>query len=96
MGASRAFSAASSLTGSEGELVSIRVSVEPRALEELLECLAGLAFPVNPEIFHGIPTIVEFPAWETRLYEVRDALRAWGFDVACVEVNRMADTILAH
>lgn len=91
-----AVSSASSLTGSEGELVSIRVSVEPRSLEELLDCLAHLAFPVNPEIFHGVPTAVEFPAWEARVYEVRDALRAWGFATQCMEVKRMADNILAH
>jgi hypothetical protein len=86
----------SSLSGSEGELVSVRVSVEPRALEDLLECLARLAFPVNPEIIHGVPTVVEFPAWETRLFEVRDALRAWSFDARSMVVKRMADTISEH
>ena len=84
------------LSGSEGELVSVRVSVEPRALEDLLECLASLAFPVNPEIFHGVPTVVDFPAWNAQLFQVKDALRAWGFDTRCIEVNRMADAILAH
>lgn len=91
-----AVSSRSSLSGSEGELVSVRVSAEPRALEEVLECLASLPFPVNPEIFHGVPTVVEFPAWEAQLYGVRDALRAWGFDPGCFEVSRMADAISAH
>lgn len=91
-----AVSSVSHLTGTEGELVSVRVSVEPRSLEELLECLASLAFPVNPEIFHGVPTVVEFPAWESRLFEVQDALRAWGFDSRIMTVNRMVDTISAH
>lgn len=86
----------SHLIGSEGELVSVRVSVEPRSLEDLLECLASLAFPVNPEIFHGVPTVVEFPAWEARLYQVQDALRAWGFDPRAMDVNRMVDAISAH
>ena len=35
-----------SLGGAEGELVSVRVLVEPRLLEELLEALAGVSFPV--------------------------------------------------
>ena len=96
MGVWHAVSSVSSLNGSEGELVSIRVSADPRALEEVLECLAGLEFPVNPEIFHGIPTIVEFPAWEARISEVRAALRAWGFDAECVAVSRMADAISSH
>lgn len=91
----QAVSSATSLSGSEGELVSVRVSVEPRLLEELLECLASLAFPVNPEIFHGVPTTVEFPAWQARLFEVRDAVRAWGFHTNCIDVKRMADTISA-
>jgi hypothetical protein len=84
------------LAGTEGELVSVSVAVEPRSLEELLECLASLAFPVNPEIVHGVPTVVEFPAWESKLYEVRDALRAWGFDPRNMTVNRMVDAIAAH
>lgn len=91
-----ALHSASFLSGSEGELVSIRVSADPRSLEDLLECLATLAFPVNPEIYHGVPTVVEFPAWESRLYEVRDALRAFGFDPESAVLTRMVDTISAH
>ena len=41
------------LTGSEGELVQVRIAAEPRCLEELLDCLAGLPFPVNPQLYHG-------------------------------------------
>ena len=40
------------LCGSEGELVSISVIVEPRDLEDLLESLALLDFPINPQIYH--------------------------------------------
>ena len=64
------------------ELVQVRVSTEPRCLEELLECLAGLSFPINPQIRHGVPTIVEFPAYENNLHQVRSALQAYNFDVA--------------
>ncbi len=83
------------LSGSDGELVSVRVSVDPRALEDLLECLSTVSFPVNPEIRHGVPTTVEFPAWGSRLYEVRDALRAFGFESRAMQVLPMLAAI-AH
>ena len=38
------------LFGQEGELVLLRVAVEPRLLEDLLEALARLDFPVNPQL----------------------------------------------
>ncbi len=84
------------LTGIGGELTSVRVSVEPRALEDLLECLASLTFPVNPEIRHGVPTVVEFPAWLDRLSEVEVALNAGGFDQSALEARDMLATIAVH
>jgi hypothetical protein len=83
------------LAGADGELVSVRISTDPRALEDLLECLSSLSFPINPEIFHGVPTVVAFPAWETRLFEVRSALRAYGFDPAAIQVCDMLEAITA-
>ena len=68
------------LSGQEGELVSVSVEVDPRALESLLEVLAQVTFPINPQIYHGPVTIVEFPAYETRLEEVRRTLAHAGFD----------------
>ena len=61
------------LSGREGELIQVQISTEPRLLEDVLECLASVPFPINPQIYHGLPTIVEFPAYERHLYEVRDA-----------------------
>jgi hypothetical protein len=81
------------LSGPHGELVQVRVSTDPRLLEDLLECLAGVPFPINPSISHGRPTVVEFPAYEPRLFEVRDALRAYGFDPAAMSVSSMLDAI---
>jgi hypothetical protein len=81
------------LSGAEGELISIRVATDPRALEDMLECLASLSFPVNPEIHHGVPTIVEFPAWQSRLFEVRHTLTAFGFEPSCLEARPMIDEI---
>jgi hypothetical protein len=83
------------LAGADGELVSLRISTDPRALEDLLDCLSRLSFPINPEIFHGVPTMVEFPAYEARLYEVRSALRAYGFDADALQVRDMLEAISA-
>ena len=80
-------------SGREGELVQVRVSTDPRLLEDLLECLASVPFPINPQIYHGRPTIVEFPAYEKHLYEVRDALRAFGLAPAVLTVSSMLEAI---
>ena len=96
------------LCGSEGELVSISVSVAPRDLEELLEALATLDFPINPQIYHDaalvyryadgreqtVPiTLVEFPAYENRLDEVSRAVQAYGFPPDCIHTVGMLDDI---
>jgi hypothetical protein len=82
------------LRGIEGELVSVRISIEPRLLEQTLETLARLAFPINPQIYHHADrTVVEFPAWAGRLAEVREALRWNGFDPAALSVRGMLDDI---
>ncbi len=97
-----------SLSGSEGELVSIRICVEPRLLEDLLEALARVSFPVNPQIYHqaGIgyvytdgreevvaATMVEFPAFSSRLPEVRDVLDASSLPPGAVHVRTMLENI---
>jgi len=82
-----------SLSGVEGALVSIRISVEPRLLEDLLESLAAVNFPINPQIYHGRPTVVEFPAYESRLNELRQLLHQSGFDSAALEIHPMLDAI---
>ena len=68
------------LSGSEGELISVSISVDPRHLEALLEALAQVDFPINPQIYHAeghAPqdrAIVVFPAYARRLPQVRDAV----------------------
>ena len=81
------------LLGSEGELVSISVTVEPRDLEELLEALAALDFPINPQIYHDATTLVGFPAYEDRLPEIRSLLEAYGFPPGLVQTTGMLDSI---
>ena len=96
------------LLGSEGELVSISVSVEPRDLEDLLEALATLDFPINPQIYHEAAvvyverdgrqrvepsTIVEFPAYARRVPKIRGVLETCGFTSGTVFISPMLDEI---
>lgn len=76
---------ASVLCGSEGELVSVSISVDPRDLEALLESLACIDFPINPQIYHGACTTVEFPAYAGRLQQVRTAVAAVKGATICVK-----------
>jgi hypothetical protein len=92
-------SPASPLCGSEGELVSVSISVDPRELEELLEALSQLDFPVNPQIYHAegqspdARTIVEFPAYSGGLPQLHATLAAGGQDSAAVRVRGMLEEI---
>jgi hypothetical protein len=83
------------LFGLEGELVSLRISVEPKRLEDLLEALSSLDFPVNPQLYHRPAQVsVEFPAYSAQVDHVRDALRRNGFNPKSLEVS--AVLTLAH
>jgi hypothetical protein len=77
------------LSGNEGELVSVSIEVDARSLESLLEVLSQVTFPINPQIYHGPITTVEFPAYETRLEEVRRTLATYGFDAEDVHAVSM-------
>ena len=96
------------LSTEEGHLLLVSIAVEPRRLESLLETLAQLAFPVNPEIYHEArvvyqyadgreecetATLVEFPSYEGHLGEVREWLSTAGFDPGCVLAINMLDEI---
>ena len=81
-------------TGVKDELVSLRVSVEPRLLEDLLEALARLDFPVNPQLYHRpLQVTVEFRASSTRVDDVRAALSNHGFSASSLEVTRVLAVI---
>ena len=83
------------LFGLEGELVSLRISVEPKLLEDLLEALSSLDFPVNPQLYHRHAQVtVDFPAYSAQVDHVRDALRQGGFDPDCLAVSTVL--ALAH
>ena len=75
----------------EGELLLIRLRVESRQLEDVLEALAALPFPVNPELCHvGLYSVIEFPAYEHRLETVRAAVAPFELTV---ETKPMLDAI---
>ncbi|HEY7389983.1 MAG TPA: hypothetical protein VH640_15810 [Bryobacteraceae bacterium] len=104
MGFSSAFATEYSLSSNEGALVSIAIRVEPRRLEALLETLAQVAFPINPQIYHEaeiefrdangrqtseITTLVEFPAYLARTEDVFRTLELNGFGGHDVLVTSM-------
>ena len=97
-----------SLSTAEGALVSVSVHVEPHCLESLLEALALVSFPINPQIYHDAAlvyhytdgreetesvTLVEFPAYEGHLDEVRRAVQSYGFQPDCIHAIGMLDEI---
>jgi len=99
------------LAGAGGVLVSVSIDVEARDLESLLEALARVSFPVNPQIYHEAAmiyvypdgrqetrpvTLVEFPAYSGQLEELRAALAAFGFDPERAQVNDMLSDIHAE
>lgn len=105
---SGAAAAAQALSTGEGALLLVSIAVDPRRLESLLEALAQVGFPINPEICHDADlvyqysdnhevtesvTLVEFPAYEERLDDLRRALQAFGFDPASVHTISMLDEI---
>lgn len=77
-----------------GELVSVRVRVDSRHLEDVLEALAHADFPINPEICHGYPnTWVEFPAYDKQIADVRNLLRQAGIHDVSLELASMLRAI---
>jgi len=97
-----------SLSTAEGALVSVSIHVQPHCLESLLEALALVSFPINPQIYHDAAlvyrfpdgreetesvTMVEFPAYEARLAEVRRAVQAYGFEPDCIHAIGMLEEI---
>ncbi|MCZ2076196.1 MAG: hypothetical protein HUU41_17635 [Bryobacteraceae bacterium] len=98
------------LSGASGRLISITIAVEPRLLENLLETLSQLSFPVNPQIYHQgsilsthpegdreakATTLVEFPAYERDLAEVESVMEAYGFSRDSVYVRDMLEELHA-
>ncbi len=89
------------LAGREGELLLVRIRIPSAQLENVLDLLAELPFPINPELEHGHPeSSVEFPAYASRTAEIREALHAAGLDSVRIEIQPMlaalANTVAAN
>jgi hypothetical protein len=85
------------LTGHEGDLVLVRITLDAKLLEEVLEALTSVSFPVNPQLLHkGANTTVEFPAYSSRLDEVRQLLADGGFESVRFETVDMLAAIQAQ
>jgi hypothetical protein len=83
------FPSEAALFGREGELISLSIAIEPKLLEDLLEALAGLDFPVNPQLYHRpAQVLVEFPAYSTQVEQVRAALLGQGFDAGSIQIAK--------
>ncbi len=81
------------LRGPQGQLVFVRLCVPPRALEDVLDALAGASFPVNPEIRHGQPqSWIEFPAYDRNVEEIRELARDAGISDEGISI---ADALVA-
>ena len=80
-----------SLAGRDGELVLIRITVEPRALERLLESLAETSYHLNPQVFPNSPegARVEFPAYESWIGLIGEGIRKSGLEPVEFEATRM-------
>jgi len=81
------------LTGLEGELVLIRICVEARHLEDLLEALAEVPFPLNPQICHQPETVVEFPAYSSRVHEIEQVIAKLGLEASQMTVVNLLESI---
>ena len=97
-----------SLNGIEGSLISVNITVEAQDLEDLLEALAHLEYPINPQIYHQAlaiyrygdgrevcepVTVVDFPAYMNWVGGVRQVLHLYGFDPARVHVLEMLEEL---
>ena len=82
------------LSGSEGELVLLRLAVSPHLLEDVLESLAQTPFPVNPQIIHASGTVtVEFPAYESQVDCTRQLLEKGRLPAENLEIVKMLSAI---
>lgn len=70
------------------ELLMVRLMVDARDLEDTLEQLAELPFPVNPELMHrGRTTVIEFPAY---VQSIPDLKKALGEDLTMETVSMLS------
>ena len=83
------------LSGPEGDLVMIRIVVEPRRLEQLLDTLASTDFHINPQVIPAATegSVVEFPAYAGWFRPISEALRLAGLSHASIGMIAMLAAI---
>ncbi len=83
------------LSGPEGNLVMLRIVVEPRRLEQLLDTLASTEFHINPQVIPAAAegSVVEFPAYEGWLRPISESLRLAGLGHATIGAMAMLSAI---
>ena len=85
------------LAGRDGELLLVRIRIPSSRLESILDSLAELPFPINPELHHGFPdSTVEFPAYASRKPEIRKALNAAGLSNVEFDASPMLAALTAE
>jgi hypothetical protein len=83
-----------SIRGSEGDLVSVRILTDPRRLEDLLEALATVEFPVNPQLYHHPSrVVVEFPAYARQIDRLKRLISANGFEADAISIRGPLDPV---
>jgi hypothetical protein len=66
-----------------GDLLRIAITIPPRDVERLLDSLANLQFPINPDLkYEEWQTTVEFPGYREWLPDLRGMLARDRFDDA--------------
>ena len=63
-----------SLSTAEGTLISISIDVEPHSLESLLDALAQISFPVNPQIYHDAVMVYRYADGREEKFDLRPRL----------------------
>jgi hypothetical protein len=80
------------IRGSEGDLVSVRILTSPRRLEDVLDALTTIDFPVNPQIYHRASrVVVEFPAYTCQIDCLRRIVSAKGFEAEAIRIRGPLD-----
>jgi hypothetical protein len=72
----------------------VRILTDPRRLEDLLEALATVEFPVNPQLYHNLSRVlVEFPAYACQIDRLKRLVSANGFEEDAMRIRGPLDPV---
>jgi hypothetical protein len=76
------------------DLLSVSIAVSPLEIEHLLDALARLPYPINPDLrYEEWRTRVDFPAWRSWLGDLGAMLAQEQFDSAELAFRRSLEGI---